>query len=309
MATTTNLGIPLIEQSQFQKEVTMNEAITILDAAFGGGIIDKDLMAPPVSPSEGERYIVKATATGAWTGHENDIAYYFNGGWRFLTPGEGLFMWMNDENLMYVFTGSAWTSAVGAGNILGVNTSADSTNRFAVRSNAILLTALYAADSGNGDMQVKINKEASGDVASFLFQTGFTGLAEFGLLGDNNFTLKMYDGSTWNDVLKMIASTGRVAFKSIGTGISAAGANQGAATALTKSFNEVTTVASGTGVRLPTPEPGELFLVANKGANALAVYPASGGTINSLAANAALSVGTDTRRLFFAFTSTQWYSL
>ena len=51
MATTNNLGIPLIEQGQSQKEVTMNEAITILDAVFGGGIIDKDLTAPPGSPT------------------------------------------------------------------------------------------------------------------------------------------------------------------------------------------------------------------------------------------------------------------
>lgn len=310
MATSNNLGITLIETGQSQKEVTMNEAITILDAVIGGGVKDKDLATPPGSPAAGDRYIVAASPTGAWTGHAKHIAYFFNGGWRFINPGEGLMVWVNDEDLLYVYDGSAWTSSIGPGNMLGVNTSADATNRLAVRSNAALMTALNAADGGNGDFQFKINKETAGDVASFLFQTGFSGRAEFGTLGDDNFTLKSSpDGSTWLDVIKMIAATGRIAFKSIGTGISAAGANQGAATGLTKTFNEVTTVAASTGVRLPTPEAGEIMLVANKGANALSVYPASGGTINSLSANAALSVATDTRRLFFAFTSTQWYSL
>lgn len=112
MATTNNLNIPLIEQGQSQKEVTMNEAITILDAVIGGGVIDKDLTAPPGSPSVGDRYIVAGSPTGAWSGHAKDIAYYFDGGWRFITPGEGFMQWVNDENLLYVYTSGAWSQFV-----------------------------------------------------------------------------------------------------------------------------------------------------------------------------------------------------
>jgi hypothetical protein len=110
-------------------------------------------------------------------------------------------------------------------------------------------------------------------------------------------------------VLKMIASTGRMAFKSIAIGISAAGSTQGTATALTKTFNVISTVGAGQGVKLPSPEAGEILLVANQGANALSVYPDTGHSINNLASNAALSVATDTRRLFFATASNKWYSL
>lgn len=314
MATTNNLGITLIEQGQSQKEVTVNEAITILDAAVGGGVIDKDLATPPGSPTAGDRYIVAATATGAWLGKEKSIAYYYNGGWRFITPGEGLMTWVNDENLLYVFDGTNWTASVAGGltaNQLGINgATADSSNRLAVRSPYALFTAVYAADSGSGDAQIKINKEGTSDTASVLFQNNFSGRAEFGNVGSDDFSLKVSaDGSTWLDVIKMMASTGRVAFKSIATGITAAGANQAAATALTKTINEVSSVAASTGVRLPTPEPGEFILVANDGANTLNVYPATGGAINNLAANAAITLATDTRRLFFAVTATQWYSL
>ncbi len=108
MATTPNLGITLLAQSQSQKELTVNEAFTKLDAIYGGGIIDKDLTAPPVSPSAGDRYIVGASATGAWAGKDDSIAYYFNGGWRFITPGEGLFQWVIDENLLYVYQSGTW---------------------------------------------------------------------------------------------------------------------------------------------------------------------------------------------------------
>jgi hypothetical protein len=310
MTTTPNLGISLIEQGQSQKEVTMNEAITILDAVLGGGVIDKDLATPPGSPAAGAKYIVAASPTGAWTGKAKSIAYYYNGGWRFITPGEGLTVWVNDEDLQYVYDGSAWTSSIGAGNMLGINTTADSTNRLALRSAAALLTAIYAANGGSGDFQLKLNKETASDAASILWQTNFSGRAEFGTLGDDNFTLKTSpDGSAWFDVIKMIAATGRIAFKSIATGLSAAGANQAAATAITKTMSEFTTVAASTGGRLPTPEPGEFFFVANKGANALSLYPATGGAINSLATNAAFSMAADTRKLFFAFTATQWYSL
>lgn len=310
MTTTGNLGITLLEQGQSQKEVTVNEALTILDAVIGGGIIDKDLATPPVSPATGARYIVAASPTGAWSGKAKNIAYYFNGGWRFIPPSEGVFVWVNDEDTMYVYDGSAWTASVGAGNKLGINTTADTTNRLALSSNAALFTAIYAASGGNGDIQHKLNKETATDVASFLFQTGYSGRAEFGTLGDDNFTLKVSpDGSSWFDVIKMIASTGRAAIKSIGSGISAAGTNQSTATALTKTINEVTSVSSGQGVKLPTPEAGELILIANQGANSLSVYPQTGATINALSANASISMATDTRKLLFAVTSTKWFAI
>lgn len=72
---------------------------------------------------------------------------------------------------------------------------------------------------------------------------------------------------------------------------SAAGANQGTATAITKDITAFTTVAASTGAILPKATvPGESYLVANLGANALALYPPVGHSINSGAANASVSV-------------------
>jgi hypothetical protein len=75
------------------------------------------------------------------------------------------------------------------------------------------------------------------------------------------------------------------AIAGVGTGISAAGSNQGTATVLTNQMNTVTTVPLGAGVVLPTPVAGQDIFVSNQGANPLAVYPPSGDTIDALAAN------------------------
>lgn len=75
-------------------------------------------------------------------------------------------------------------------------------------------------------------------------------------------------------------------------GISAAGTNQATATALgTTTYQRVTTAAASTGVKLPAAVAGMRIVVFNKGANTLAVYPATGGIINDGAANAAFSGG------------------
>lgn len=77
---------------------------------------------------------------------------------------------------------------------IGINTSSDSTNKLAVKSSAVLFDNI-----GNG-VQFKVNKSASSDTASLLYQTGYSGRAELGLCGDDNFHLKTSnDGSTWVD--------------------------------------------------------------------------------------------------------------
>lgn len=49
MATTPNLGLPIMESGQAQKHVTFNEAMVILDEQAGGLQIDLDLSAATVT--------------------------------------------------------------------------------------------------------------------------------------------------------------------------------------------------------------------------------------------------------------------
>ena len=76
------------------------------------------------------------------------------------------------------------------------------TNRLAVSAPATLLT-----HAGNGH-QLKLNKAASGDTASLLYQTNWSGRAEMGLTGDDHFRLKVSaDGAAWTDALTVDAGT------------------------------------------------------------------------------------------------------
>ena len=64
--------------------------------------------APPGSPGVGDRYIVASPATGAWSGHEDDIATWDGGSWDFETPLPGWVVWVIDVAELYVYDGSAW---------------------------------------------------------------------------------------------------------------------------------------------------------------------------------------------------------
>jgi len=89
--------------------------------------------------------------------------------------------------------------------LLGVNTSADTTNRLSVKSPASLF------DHAGSDHHLKVNKAADTDTASLLFQTGYSGRAEFGTTGDDNFRIKVSpDGTAWTEALTIDKATGRV---------------------------------------------------------------------------------------------------
>ena len=104
-------------------------------------------------------------------------------------------------------------------------------------------------------------------------------------------------------------TTSGYTFASVGTGISAAGTVQGNATVIAKQINVVSTVASGAGVVLPAAVAGMTIYITNTTANSLLVYPASGGAINSLATNAALTQAANSTIHYIAPTTTQWYSV
>lgn len=88
-----------------------------------------------------------------------------------------------------------------------------------------------------------------------------------------------------------------------------AGTNAQGQGALTSDYNVITTAAANpSGVTLPTATQGRRILVVNKGANPVNVYPAAGGTIDALAANASIQVPVNGVMEFNASSTTQWYS-
>lgn len=106
--TTAKLGLPEWEQNQSQPYVTVDQALRILDAAVQLTVIDRDLTAPPGSPSDGDTYIVAVSATGDWAGQDGKIAYYSNTAWVFVTPAEGWRAWVTDEDVTATYQNGAW---------------------------------------------------------------------------------------------------------------------------------------------------------------------------------------------------------
>lgn len=228
MDTTPNLLLPYIMPAQAQKHVTHNEALRSLDALVQLSVADRDLAAPPASPAEGARYIVAASATGAWSGHKDHIAAYQDGAWQFLAPNEGWLVWVCDEDVLVVWNAAAWVAAQGVMSVnpvalVGINATADTTNRLAVSAPASLF------DHAGAGHQQKINKAAAAQTGSMLFQTAYSGRAEIGLTGDDNLHFKVSaNGSAWIDAFVIPAATGTPRVRSLAKAGLPAAATSGA---------------------------------------------------------------------------------
>jgi hypothetical protein len=108
MANTPNLILPYIAQGQAQKEVTHNDALNLLDAVVQLSVKSRTVTAPPGSPAQGDRYIVPAGASGAWSGQTGKIAVYRDTAWAFLTPIVGWQAIVEAEGRELFYLNGAW---------------------------------------------------------------------------------------------------------------------------------------------------------------------------------------------------------
>lgn len=111
MVTTPHLGMTLVEQSQAQKEITVNQALMRIDAVLNTGAISRSASAPPATPAQGDLYIVGAAPTGAWAGQAGMVAYW-DQLWRFIAPRAGMSLWVIDESLICTYNGTGWAASV-----------------------------------------------------------------------------------------------------------------------------------------------------------------------------------------------------
>jgi len=204
--TTTKLLLPYILAAQAQKHVTHNEALRILDGLIQLSVLDRDLTEPPGGPADGDRYVVASGGTGDWAGWDLNVAVFTDGSWQRLPPRAGWRAWVEDEEFLLVYDGSAWVGTTPASlqnlALLGLGTTADAVNPFSAKLNAALWTARTVAEGGNGDLFYTMNKEAAGDDLGLTLQSGFVTKALVGLFGSDQFRLAVStDGSTFFDGL------------------------------------------------------------------------------------------------------------
>ncbi len=210
MERTANLKLPYIAPSQAQKHVTHNEAIRALDALVHLTAINRTTTTPPETNNEGDCYIISAPATGLWEYREGQIAAWQDGAWAFFAPLEGWTVWVENEKGFVVFHQKNWirneinTNPVSR---LGVEATADDTNRLCVKSPASLF------DHAGAGHQIKINKADDNQAASLLFQSNYQGRAEMGTMWGRDFRIKTSaDGAKWFEAMVVDSATGLARF-------------------------------------------------------------------------------------------------
>ena len=111
MQTTPQFNLPLIQSGQAQKHITMNEALTRLDALAQLRLISMKQRTAPPNPSEGAAYYLQQNATGIWGEFRGKIAIFSNGNWVGIDPKIGWTAWVESENKSYIYSSTGWVPA------------------------------------------------------------------------------------------------------------------------------------------------------------------------------------------------------
>ena len=174
-------------------------------------------------------------------------------------------------------------------------------------------TGVFARSNTSVGLAVRSNTGAT--IATFSSSTisGIVSITTTGITLSANSNITLSGAVSQITGANLISGGNVVAtgfhIRSVATGISAAGTVQGDATAITKEMNVINTVAAGAGVILPVAVAGMAITIINTSANALLVYPNTGGDINGAATNAAYSHSAGATLQYMAPTTTDWYTV
>ena len=133
---------------------------------------------PPTSPSKGDRYIIPSGATGTWADKANQIAEYETT-WAFYTPQVGWTAYVDDEQKIYSWNGTAWVrtggalQTINAGNGLAGGGQSDTVTLHVGAGNGITVSAdAVTAKAGKGIVVNSTGIEADIDGESIIYGTG-----------------------------------------------------------------------------------------------------------------------------------------
>ena len=104
---TPRFALPMLFAGQAQKEFFVNEALLRADLLLHCAVEGR-LASEPAAPSAGRAWLVGAPASGAFLGHEHEIAAWTEGGWRFFAPVDGLRVFDRSLGAFRVFITGAW---------------------------------------------------------------------------------------------------------------------------------------------------------------------------------------------------------
>lgn len=177
----------------------------------------------------GWRFCQARQGTKYWVIDENCIYVFNMTSWSKFSGGEGggssgsgeggatSLSQLDDVSLNSIsqddilkFSNGVFTNSKELNNLtgLGINCECDTDNKLAIKSNYVLF------DNNGGDSKIKANKSTTTQTVSHLFQDNYSGRAEFGLIGNDDFSLKVSsDGSEWKEAFVVDKTTGNIDFK------------------------------------------------------------------------------------------------
>lgn len=109
---TINNDIPFVPENTVDPAAGLNLALNVVDALLQLRVLSVGENSPPVSPQDGDRFIVGDAPTGAWSGRAGQLARWLDGGWTFYSAAIAVNF---DDGLVYVNTSDGWVPASGSG--------------------------------------------------------------------------------------------------------------------------------------------------------------------------------------------------
>ena len=108
---TPRLLLPMLVPGQAQKEMSHNEALTVLDAVVQASAVALGTQTPPTDPTIGECWIIGDAPTGDWAARARNLAIWTAGGWRFVEPTPGFRAWVVEDGAEARFGETGWNAA------------------------------------------------------------------------------------------------------------------------------------------------------------------------------------------------------
>jgi hypothetical protein len=81
---------------------------------FHLSVKDRTTAAPPTAPTNGDTYIVAASATGDWAGKSGQVALWSSAtaAWVFGVPRAGWLAFIEAEGKLSVYAAGAWSTGI-----------------------------------------------------------------------------------------------------------------------------------------------------------------------------------------------------
>lgn len=123
---TLRFGMPLLQPSQAQKHVTVNESLMRLDGLVSLVLQSVSTPQAPNTAIDGMCWGIPSGAQGDWAGKNGQIGIGSNGGWQFVTPQAGMRAFVLDSGRTAIHDGENWVLGAltlglqGAGMVAGM---------------------------------------------------------------------------------------------------------------------------------------------------------------------------------------------